>query len=476
MAVSSRSYDIVLFGVTGFTGGLVAEYFFEQHANNNKVKFAFAGRTRSKLEQLVEKLNAKFGGPKKDIPLVIASSDNKDQLNELANSTRVVLTTVGPYALYGEPLVEACVTNKTHYCDLTGESAWVRSMIDKYHDQACRNGVKLVFSSGFDSIPSDLGSLMVVVRGYSCTRSRNDHVVVIVGTPNPHRRRCHCVLLPPTMPVRCSSASQDHIKKTMNEQCRSVEAFFIADAGASGGTLASVMNMTNAAFALARNPFLLNPGAKPSATTPRTVISSDVGLFTRYSSLANAWITPFMMAVPNTRVVRRTASLKEETAGESYGSNFEYNEYTPVRSFFTAQLICLVSFIGQFVIGSAIARSLLKRIVPQPGSGPSAEKRAKSWFHAHLVGVAESSGDVVYGEVAGGDPGYGETSKMISETALCLAFDQDTAPKRSGCLTVALACGMPLIERLRNCGLVFRILTKEDDPADALWYRNRKRD
>eukprot|EP01104_Vermistella_antarctica_P007896 TRINITY_DN1955_c0_g1_i1.p1 TRINITY_DN1955_c0_g1~~TRINITY_DN1955_c0_g1_i1.p1 ORF type:complete len:458 (-),score=95.43 TRINITY_DN1955_c0_g1_i1:68-1417(-) len=430
MAVSSRSYDIVLFGVTGFTGGLVAEYFFEQHANNNKVKFAFAGRTRSKLEQLVEKLNAKFGGPKKDIPLVIASSDNKDQLNELANSTRVVLTTVGPYALYGEPLVEACVTNKTHYCDLTGESAWVRSMIDKYHDQACRNGVKLVFSSGFDSIPSDLGSLMVV----------------------------------------------DHIKKTMNEQCRSVEAFFIADAGASGGTLASVMNMTNAAFALARNPFLLNPGAKPSATTPRTVISSDVGLFTRYSSLANAWITPFMMAVPNTRVVRRTASLKEETAGESYGSNFEYNEYTPVRSFFTAQLICLVSFIGQFVIGSAIARSLLKRIVPQPGSGPSAEKRAKSWFHAHLVGVAESSGDVVYGEVAGGDPGYGETSKMISETALCLAFDQDTAPKRSGCLTVALACGMPLIERLRNCGLVFRILTKEDDPADALWYRNRKRD
>jgi short subunit dehydrogenase-like uncharacterized protein len=386
-----RTYDIVLFGATGFTGGLTADYLAE-HAPQD-TRWALAGRNMAKLEAVRDRL-ADINPACKDLNLLHADITDAASIQAVAEAARVVITTVGPYIEYGEPLVAACARTGTNYVDLTGEPAFVDLMYVRHHEEAVRTGARIVHACGFDSIPYDLGAYYTVQR------------------------------LPEGVPLR-------------------LEAFLRTNMDISGGTLATLIAISS------QLPTTLRAERERRKAEPPPTGGRRVRLSRRPTPYAkvNGWTLPMPTIDP--QIVLRSAAALDQ-----YGPDFTYGEFLATKRLASAAALGLGS--GAIMAMSQVppARSLLQRLRPQ-GEGPSADKRAKSWFSVKFVGEAET-GEQILTEVAGGDPGYGETAKMLSQSALCLAHDD--LPETSGQLTTAVAMGNALITRLQNAGITFRVL------------------
>jgi len=400
---TTREHDIVLHGATGFVGALVAAYL--AGAAHADVRIALSGRSREKLERTRAELPSSAQG----WPLVVADAADPTALAALAASTRVVVSTVGPYATYGLPLVEACARAGTHYADLTGEVLFVREAIDRCDALARESGARIVHSCGYDSVPSDLGVLLLHEAAGELADVR------LVAT---------------------------------------------AKGGLSGGTVASMraqmdaMRHDPAARRLAADPHALSPDP---AAEPAPVQPPDAGPPGRLQD--GTWTAPFIMAGYNTRIVRRSNALTDW----SYGRGLRYGELMGcgrgVRGAAAAGGVTVGLFGALAGISAAMTtaptRALLDRVLPAPGSGPSAATRAAGWFRSELHAVA-SGGRRFRAVVAGpGDPGYAATAVMLGESALCLA--EDATGDRAGSLTPATAMGTALVERLRKAGHTYDV-------------------
>ena len=387
---ADRDFDIVIFGATGFTGELTAAYLAE-HAPAN-CRWALAGRNATRLEEVRARL-AEADPDCADLPLLHADANDPESLKAVAESTRVVITTVGPYLLYGEPLVAACAGAGTDYVDLTGEPEFVDRMYLTYQDRAVETGARIVHACGFDSIPHDLGAYFTVQQ------------------------------LPAGEPIR-------------------LRGIVHSNATFSGGTFHSGLNafsrarQMKAAFSERRRAEPRPEGRKVRTIAGRPGRESALGMWT----LPLPTIDPIIVA-------RSAAALP------AYGPDFGYSHYAGLKTL-------------RYTVGSAIAlptlvlaaqvrplREALKKRV-KPGDGPSASRRAKSWFSVDFFGEADSAS--VHTRVSGGDPGYTETAKMLAESALCLAYDDN--PPTAGQVTTAQAMGDHLLDRLQKAGISFEVV------------------
>ncbi|MGI8711916.1 MAG: saccharopine dehydrogenase family protein [Solirubrobacteraceae bacterium] len=389
--MAEHEYDIVLFGATGFTGGLTAEYLARAQVIGGGTRWALAGRDRERLEAVRARL-AGLDHAAGELDLLIADVTDPASIRRVAQSSRVVIPTVGPYLHHGEPLVAACAAAGTDYVDLTGEPEFVDLMWLRYHDQAQRTGARLVHSCGLDSIPHDLGVLFTVGR------------------------------LPQDEPLK-------------------VEGFVRAGGTFSGGTYHSAINI------MGRVRQSRQVAAQRRRLEPRPHGRRIRGLTgrPRYDDTAGGWILPVPTIDPVV-VLRSAAALPR------YGPDFRYGHYIVAKRL--AALGGLAAGAGTLVALSQLPparRALLK--LRSPGDGPTAQQREQAWFTVRFAGTSESGARVVC-EVSGGDPGYGETSKMLAESALCLAHDE--LPERAGQLTTAVAMGQALIDRLTAAGIGFR--------------------
>jgi short subunit dehydrogenase-like uncharacterized protein len=387
---TDRPYDVVVFGATGYTGGLTAEYLARQAPAGTR--WALAGRNRDKLEAVRARL-AGISPACASLPLLAADATDPASLKQVAESARVIITTVGPYILHGEPLVAACAAAGTDYVDLTGEPEFVDLMWLRYHEQAQQSGARLVHCCGFDSIPHDLGAFFTVQQ------------------------------LPKDTPLK-------------------VEGFVRAGGTFSAGTYHSAIN----AFARARQYMKTRKERQAREARPANRKVGAVKTGVHYDKELKSWSVPLPTIDP--QVVRRSAA-----ALDRYGPDFRYGHYVALKRFaMVAGLIGGTGTLFALAQFGPTRRWLLAK--KSSGEGPTPEQRAKAWFKVRFHG--EGGGKRVVTEVSGGDPGYGETSKMLAESALCLAFDD--LPKRGGQLTPAAAMGNALIERLRKNGIGFAVL------------------
>ncbi|MFK7986101.1 MAG: trans-acting enoyl reductase family protein [Sandaracinaceae bacterium] len=409
----SRTHDIVLFGATGFTGAIVAEYLVRTHGVDG-LRLALAGRSLEKLEKVRTQL-AGIDSAAVDLPLVVADSFDNEALDAMAASTSVVCSTVGPYAKYGAGLVEACIQHGTDYCDLTGETQFIRRMVDAHHEAAKESGARIVHCCGFDSIPSDLGTLMM--------------------------------------------------QEEMNERYGTYahEVRYVAGeskGSASGGTVASMLNILDE---VKEDPSLRRVLGDPYALNPEGDRQGPDGsdqMGVRYDEDLRMWTGPFVMAAINTRVVRRSHALM----GFPWGRSFQYSESmsfgrgpaglaraTGVTAAFATTLGALASPL----------RPIVEKRLPDPGEGPDRAAREAGFFRSRLVAkgrTQEGRPVVLRGLVEGQqDPGYGETAKMLGEAAYCLAIEGAELTSEGGIQTPATAMGMRLVERLREAGMTFSV-------------------
>ncbi len=408
--------DVTLYGATGFVGALTARHLAD--AAPPGLRVALAGRSLPRLEALRRGL----GEQAAHWTLVTAAADDEAQLAAMVGSTRVVASTVGPYARWGMPLVRACASAGTAYCDLTGELLFVRDSIEACHDLAESSGARIVHACGFESIPSDLGVFL------TAEQARHDG---------------------------------------QGQLTRAQLAVESLRGGLSGGTVDSARNvvLTAQADPAARralgDPDLLSVVGvpHPSSTTTRGEWhprSSPLGrLPVRRNSVTGHWVGPFVMAAFNTRVVRRSNAL---LAGR-YGSGFRYGEVVDFGAGLTSPFKALATTAALAGVSAAFgwgpARAVIDRVLPKPGEGPSAQERQAGRFR--LVIRARTTTGAAYRTVvaADKDPGYGATAVMFGESALCLALDGERLPDRAGVLTPATAMGMPLVTRLREHGMTF---------------------
>lgn len=382
---AAREHDIVLFGGTGFTGALTAEYLAANAPASTR--WALAGRSMQKLEALRDRLGV-------DVPLLKADVTDQESIDAVAASTRVVITTVGPYINYGEPLVRACAENGTDYTDLTGEPEFADRMFVKYHELAETTGARIIHACGFDSIPHDLGALFTV-----------EH-------------------LPEGVPLH-------------------VRGFVQAGGNFSGGTFASALT----GFSRVRENIQAHKERKQAEQLNGggRVVKGERGKPHREADIGS-WVLPMPTIDP--QIILRSAR-----ALERYGPEFTYGHYVAVKNLPQAVGLPL-GIAGVFTLAQIPpARKWLMSKVPA-GSGPSQEKREKAWFKVRFIG--EGGGKRVVCEVAGGDPGYTETAKMLAESALCLA--NDDLPRTAGQVTTAQAMGGALTERLKRAGISFSVL------------------
>ena len=389
--MADREYDVVLFGATGFTGELTAEY-LAAHAPGT-TRWALAGRSADKLSRVRARL-AEINPACADHGLIEADVGDAPSMRALADSARVVITTVGPYIEYGEALVSACAVAGTDYVDLTGETEFVDLMWLRYHERAVRSGARLVHSCGFDSIPYDLGALFTVSQ------------------------------LPEGVPIE-------------------LEGFVTASGRFSGGTYRSaieIMGRLGQASKVAGQRRRIEP--RPEGRVVRGVTGAP-----RRSEFGGGWAVPLPTIDPVT-VLRSARAL------DRYGPDFSYSHYGVIKHL--PVLAGMTAGAGAAVALAQLGptRDLLLKLAPDAGAGPSAQQRAKSWFRVRFAG--EGGGRRVLTEVTGGDPGYGETSKMLAQAALCLAHDE--LPERAGQLTPAVAMGDALIARLRAAGIGFSVI------------------
>ena len=405
----TREFHLVLMGATGFTGRLVAEHLLARHGADGELKWALAGRNQAKLEQI----RAGLGDGAADLPLITADSHDRDSLDALVQRTRLVCTTVGPYALHGSALVAACCEHGTDYCDLSGEVPWMRKMVDQHAEAARKSGARIVHCCGFDSIPSDLGVWFL------------------------------------------QQAAAETFGKPLERVRLRVKA---AKGGLSGGTFASMLNIVEESrrdpetARVLKNPFALCPPEHRKG--PRQPYVSGP----KFDAAIGSWMAPFIMAAINTRVVHRANALQDF----AYGQGFRYDEAVLTGKGFGGRAkATMVSLgMGAFALGSAMGptRAALKRMVlPKPGEGPSPEQRQAGFFNIIVEGRT-AEGETLRARVRGDrDPGYGSTSRMIGEAAVCLARDIGDEVA-GGFWTPATALNGKLLERLAtHAGVTFEL-------------------
>jgi len=409
--MTTRRHDIVVFGATSFVGQILCRYLLEQFGTDGSPSWAMAGRSIEKLEQV----RSALGRRATRLPLLVADAADEHSLRQLCAGARVVVSTVGPYALYGEPLVKVCAETGTDYCDLTGEVQWIRRMIRSYEPRAKKSGARIVHCCGFDSIPSDLGVHFL------------------------------------------QQASLEHYGKpctTVKMRVRS------AKGGFSGGTVASLMNVLKEA---ASDPKLRKELANPYSLCPKThapgVRQSQVSL-PEFDADFQSWVAPFVMAAINTRIVHRSNALSKH----AYGKNFRYDEAVLTGPGLKGRLGATglaAGIAGVMAAGSlAPLRAMLGRFVlPEPGEGPSEEQQAKGGYDLRFFGRT-ADGQTLRARVTGDrDPGYGSTAKMLGQAAACLALDSPRKDTPGGFWTPATIFGERLTDRLvRHAGISFELL------------------
>ena len=389
--MSERKFDVIVFGATGYTGKLVAEYMKNEYGDDENIKWAIAGRNMDKLMQVKNDL-----GLKDEIEMIEVDSSDIDALNKMTCSTKCVLTTVGPYQLYGSDLVQSCANNGTDYVDLTGEPGWMYEMINLCKEQAEKSGSRIVFSCGFDSIPFDLG-VYFLQKAF----------------------------------IEKNGKPAERIRGRVQAMNGEFSGGTIASLGATMATLKEKPELIK----VLANPFSLSEGFEGPTQPDDSKVILDEKI--------NMWVAPFVMAPINTKNVHRSNFL----LNHMYGENFEYDE---------------MMIAGEGEDGKIIADAMTTANpmggdnVPQPGEGPSKESREQGNYD--VLFVAESGDETMQARVTGDmDPGYGSTSKMIAESALCLVKDCDALP--GGIYTPAPSMGETLISRLvQRAGLTFDLI------------------
>jgi short subunit dehydrogenase-like uncharacterized protein len=390
--MSSSKFDIVVYGATGFTGQLVAEYLATHYKGDSKLKWAMAGRSKEKLASVRDAIGAPA-----DTPLIVADAGDPDSVKAMVDQTKSVITTVGPYQLYGVELIAACVASGTDYLDLCGEPVWMAQMIDKHEAAAKASGARILFSCGFDSIPFELGTFFV-----------QEEAKRVFGAPA----------------SRVMGRVRDMRGRLSGGTAASARAQF--EAVARDLSLVKILN----------NPFALTPGfegpKQPRGNKP--VFEEDL----------QSWAAPFTMALINTRNVHRSNMLM----GFPYGKEFVYDEMV---------------LTGAGEKGEANAKLVMAANTektgpgaPKPGEGPSKEERENGCYDLLYVAIAPDGRQVRAAVKGDRDPGYGSTSKMISECAICLL--RDTPQVAAGIWTPGAAMGHKLIDRLvKNAGITFEV-------------------
>jgi short subunit dehydrogenase-like uncharacterized protein len=389
---SSSKFDIVVYGATGFTGQLVAEYFASHYRGDKELKWAMAGRSIEKLKSVRDAI-----GAPPDTPLIVADASDAASLKAMLDQTKSVITTVGPYQLYGNDLIAACAASGTDYFDLCGEPVWMRQMIDKHEATAKTSGARIVFSCGFDSVPFELGAFFV-----------QEEARRVFGAP----------------------ASR------VKGRVRDMRGTLSGGTAASGRATFEAVAKDLSLVAILNDPFALTPGFS-GAKQPK-------GNKPAYEEDLQSWTAPFMMALINTRNVHRSNLLM----GFPYGKEFVYDEMV---------------LTGPGEKGEANAKKVMAANnektgpnAPKPGEGPSKEERENGLYDLLYVAIAPDGREVRASVKGDRDPGYGSTSKMISECAICLLRDTSGVP--SGFWTPGAAMQHKLIKRLvDNAGITFRV-------------------
>jgi short subunit dehydrogenase-like uncharacterized protein len=396
-----RDLDLVLFGATGFVGKLTAEYLTT--AAPDGARIGLAGRSQKRLERVREELGARAA----DWPLIVADSGDSAALAELTARTTAVATTVGPYRRYGMPLVEACAAAGTHYADLTGEALFMRETIQRFDAPAKESGARIVHSCGFDSIPSDIGVLLLHEAAGELTET--------------------------TLVLRRVRG------------------------GISGGTVAS---LTGTVDDVKRDRSLVKVIGDPYALSPDRDAEPELGdesdlRGAEYSEELGTWFGMFVMAPLNTRVVRRSNALQ----GWAYGRRFRYREVMEFGPGLTGRAKALGLGGGMAALTAGLAlppsRFVLDRVLPDPGEGPKEELVRKGFFAIEIHARTPADERWVCRIEAQGDPGYGATRVMLGESGLALGLDGDKLPNRAGVLTPATGIGLHLADRLRATGQTF---------------------
>ena len=419
-ATETAQFDLVVFGATSFVGQILTtyltQYFAEQGASGEQIHWAIAGRSQSKLDALKHTL----GNAAKDLTTIIADVNDAHAIKALCEQTSVVVSTVGPYALYGEAMVKACVETGTDYCDLTGETQWIKKMLDRYQSQAEQTGARIVNCCGFDSVPSDMGVYFLQQQA---------------------QKHWHAPATQVKMRV-----------KTLK-------------GGASGGTIASMINIIQEAAAdpvLRKqlvNPYLLAPENHGFQKKQHYVKTAE------FDTDFNAWIAPFVMSAINERVVHRSNAL----ANHAYGDQFSYNEAMLMGQGFRgrAKAYSLVAGLGAFMLGAVskpISKVMERYMLPKPGEGPTPEQQLSGFFDIRFMGKSDD-GKIMQIKVTGDrDPGYGSTGKMLGQAALSLVLDHHRHGQKTGCSggfwTPATMFDQRFIERLEHyAGIDFELIS-----------------
>jgi short subunit dehydrogenase-like uncharacterized protein len=398
---ATRDYDVVLFGATSFVGEILTRYLWQQYGDNGDLRWAIAGRSESRLQAL----RSALGSAAAELPVLVADAGDEQALRAMCERARVIVSTVGPYALYGEPLVKVCAETGTDYCDLCGEPQWIRRMVSKYHDSAVASGARIVISCGYDSIPSDMGVWYL----------------------------------------------QQHALQTWGEPCRHIQMRVgPMKGGISGGTVASMMNL---AEEMSADPVLRSEMKDPYSLCPgHTFSARQVDLKTaRYDPDFKAWTAPFAMSAINIRVVHRSNALSDN----AYGDHFRYDEAVltgpGLKGASTAAAIAGFSSGLLLCTATAPTRKLLQRfVVPKPGEGPSPEQQRKGFFVMTFLGHGPDGKTLKLVVKGDRDPGYGGTSKMLGQAASSLAQDLGDKVHPGGILTPASTFDQRLIDRLQQ--------------------------
>ncbi|MFZ2843891.1 saccharopine dehydrogenase family protein [Psychrobacter sp.] len=405
-----RDYAVVLYGATSFVGQITAHYLAEFLANNKNgaVTWAIAGRDKEKLNELQSNLASK-------VDIIIANSDDAASLDVMTKQTQVIISTVGPYLKYGEPLIKSCVDNGTDYVDLTGEAIFIKDMMDKYQEAAKQSGARIVNSCGFDSIPSDLGVYF----------------------------------------------TQKQAKANFDSACDVIHMRVkAAKGGLSGGTIASMatifeeVGQDKSRRKQVANPYLLNDDKDTPKVRQNNVSKPE------YDSEHKRWLAPFVMASINTRIVHRSNQL----LGYEYGRDFKYDEAMWMKDGIKGKLssyamsAALLGFATAMIIKPS--RELLsKHVLPKSGSGPSKEDQENGYFDIRLFGQTAKKDSIATKVTGDKDPGYGSTSRMLSQAALCLSQDISKEEVGGGFWTPASAMGDKLLTRLEeHAGLSFEVV------------------
>ena len=401
-------------GATGFTGKLVVEYLIKNYGiENENFTWAIAGRDKNKLERVLSSLKDVDPNSNK-IPTLIVDSHDTISLDKMTSISRLVISTVGPYLKFGEALVESCVKNSTHYCDLTGEVPFIRKSIDAFDLKAKKNNCRIVHSCGFDSVPSDIGVLLLQMNSL----------------------------------------------KKFNKPCDEVNLYVRSiRGGLSGGTIDSMISIYDYMGSnpdhqkLLKSPFSLNPRDSIKNNTRQPSLKS-----VKWDGDIQRWLCPFIMAGFNSKIVRRTNAITDHR----YGIDFRYSEVSSFKKGLTGFLKAMVMFIGLVIIQISLkVRPLLwflrKFFLPSPGEGPSREIRDNGFFKLDIIGSMDNIKKIRFTVTGEGDPGYSATAKMITESALSILLDEDRIPKVSGVLTPAAGIGVVLAERLNDKGFNFSL-------------------